>query len=265
MKFFVEPNRELVYESHISTLLYRFFPFFHSITTTVAQTSSYWSALSDFPGDGRTEAVSFTLDGKGYFGLGKNGTSSFNDFWKYDPETDQWMQIADFGGVARTGAVAFALDGKAYVGLGLNEATELKDFWVYDPSDNTWSATTDFAGSARNGAVSFVNGGKGLVLLGSDESGYPTDVWAFDPSTEEWESKNTFAEDGRVGAFVFPANNTFYIGSGMQYTDFGTSVKNTYIYYKPETDTWDTWEILPSNMQIQENLTAFGQDKRDTC
>src|SRR5690606_29890310 len=52
-----------------------------------------WTAIEDFPGEARYGAVGFAVDGKGYVGLGYNGTEALSDFWEYDPETDAWTPV----------------------------------------------------------------------------------------------------------------------------------------------------------------------------
>ena len=60
-----------------------------------------------------------TVDGKGYFGTGYDGSNKLSDFWEYDPTANSWTQKADFPGGARYDAVAFGVSGKGYIGCGL--------------------------------------------------------------------------------------------------------------------------------------------------
>lgn len=50
--------------------------------------ADYWTRNADFIGYIRTDATAFTINGKGYFGTGWNYSSSYKDFWEYDPELD---------------------------------------------------------------------------------------------------------------------------------------------------------------------------------
>lgn len=97
-----------------------------------------WRKVADLGGAGRSGAIAFSIDGKGYVGTGHTGGFS-KDFWQYDPTTDQWSRAADFNGSERQWAVGFAVGNKAYVGSGhaykkLSDGYGYtKDFWQYTP------------------------------------------------------------------------------------------------------------------------------------
>lgn len=222
---------------------------------------STWVQSQGFGGEPRSNAVSFTLNGKGYVGLGSNDNTLFSDFWQYDPATKKWSKVADFGGEARRNAVAFVLNGKAYVGLGQSgmypDFTSHKDFWAYDPEADSWTETTAFGGSARYQSIAYTLAGKGFVMLGRDEAGYPTDVWAFDPANKTWTEKNEFTDEGRIGAFVFNLNDTIYVGHGVNYEGGSTNIQNNYLTYNAEGDTWTEVDIIPSNISIRNDIFYF--------
>lgn len=44
-----------------------------------------WYVRGTVPGGGRTNAVSFVLNGKGYVGFGENDSNILNDFWCFEP------------------------------------------------------------------------------------------------------------------------------------------------------------------------------------
>jgi len=44
-----------------------------------------WEQRTDFEGSNRAEFVAFTLDNTGYVGLGRNGSSYYDDVWRFDP------------------------------------------------------------------------------------------------------------------------------------------------------------------------------------
>ena len=48
-------------------------------------TNDVWYKRGNLPGDGRENAVSFSINGKGYIGFGGNDTQVFNDFWSFEP------------------------------------------------------------------------------------------------------------------------------------------------------------------------------------
>ena len=220
-----------------------------------------WVQSLDFPGEARNSAVSFSINGKGFLGLGVNEASSFADFWQYNPETGKWTQVADYQGLGRENAVAFVIEGKAYVGLGRSgtypDFTYHNDFWCYDPSTDAWTELNAFAGSARYQSVAFHLNGKGMVMFGANSSGYPTDVWAYDPGSGNWTEKNNFPDQGRTGAFVFNLNETVYVGHGVNYEGGSTNLQNNYHVYNQETDSWKEVDILPSKITIRNNIFYF--------
>jgi N-acetylneuraminic acid mutarotase len=69
----------------------------------------------------RNEGVAVVVGTKGYFGLGKSGTSPYprlKDFWQYDFILSTWQQLPDFPGSPRMDAVAFVIGNVIYVGTG---------------------------------------------------------------------------------------------------------------------------------------------------
>src|ERR1051325_8181556 len=79
-----------------------------------------WIHSTDFDGNGRSEAVVFTINDRVYLGTGSSDSDRFKSFWEYDVDKKYWVQKADFPGNARTSAVAFAVNGKGYVGTGFD-------------------------------------------------------------------------------------------------------------------------------------------------
>ena len=56
-----------------------------------------WARLADFPPGGRVAAAGFSLGGRIYFGTGLDpNMQAMNDFWVYDPDTDQWTSRTNF-------------------------------------------------------------------------------------------------------------------------------------------------------------------------
>jgi hypothetical protein len=60
-----------------------------------------WSRVSFVPALSRLLATAFSINGKGYMGLGfveNNGLQDMNDWWEYDPVMDEWTQRNNFPG-----------------------------------------------------------------------------------------------------------------------------------------------------------------------
>ncbi len=193
-----------------------------------------WTEKAIFGDEGRRAASSFTINGKGYVGLGSHfllENNVFRDFWEYDPPTDTWTQKADFGGVARYGAVGFSIGEKGYFGTGRDRATPTRydDFWEYDPQTDTWSEIAKFEGEARSSAVGFSVGEKGYVGTGINSSFMSEkDFWEYDPENNTWTQKTDF--DG------LPGNS----GVGFSILDRGYlfmgSLRNDFWEYVPEKE-----------------------------
>ena len=96
---------------------------------------------ANFPGEGRQDAVGFSIGNNGYIGIGRAFIDNsgyavhYQDFWEYNPVSNTWEQKTDFDGEARHGAVGFSIGNKGYIGTGIipNVADSPKDFWELTP------------------------------------------------------------------------------------------------------------------------------------
>jgi N-acetylneuraminic acid mutarotase len=106
-----------------------------------------WTFVGFFPGLARVEAVSFSLNGKGYYGTGYHSQQgSLTDWWEFDPaRPEPWRRKATLPGGRRQRAVGFPLAGKGYLGTGYTKiitnngnSTDnrlYRDFWQYTPEN----------------------------------------------------------------------------------------------------------------------------------
>lgn len=151
---------------------------------------------------GRADGVSITTktdDGDivTYFGMGRNSSNTFGDFYKYSAKDHQYTQLASISEKNRPnfglwGAVGFYVDHtdekhinyrRIYVGAGSMRVDPKvsedynTDFFVYDPAKGTWGRVTYIHPnnpdqvspppfSPRTGAVAFSFGGYGFIGLG---------------------------------------------------------------------------------------------------
>jgi N-acetylneuraminic acid mutarotase len=199
----------------------------------------FWTKLTDFPGEPRKDAVAFTVNGKGYLGLGYNGTIELNDFWEFDPATNAWTRKADFMGTARYGAVAFSLGNLGYVGTGFDiNLSDTRDFYSYDPITNQWTQIHSMGGSKREYATAFTYNGKAYVTTGINNGVNQNDLWVFDPTTGDWTEKakldfNTAWTITRSHASSFVLGNYAYISVG-----YNSGVRKDTWEYDFAGDTW---------------------------
>jgi len=129
-----------------------------------------WTARAPFPGGVRYLAVSFSLNGEGYVGMGANQDVYKKDFYKFNPGSNTWSAIAPFPAYERGSASAFALNGRGYVCLGTNGGL-LDDLVEYNPITNTWAIRASYGGSSRKNAIAFVVHDKAYVGTGKGYSG----------------------------------------------------------------------------------------------
>jgi N-acetylneuraminic acid mutarotase len=197
-----------------------------------------WITGSDFDGNARSEAVTFTINGNAYLTTGSTNRDRFADLWEYDINKKYWTQKANFPGAARNSAVAFVIGDKGYVGTGYDGNNYLKDFYEYDPSTHTWTQKADFGGTARYDAVAFSLDNNGYVSCGFDGN-YLKDLWQYTPGANAsdpgtWTQKASIGGTKRSAASSFVLNGIAYIVSG---NNNGT-VLNDLWSYDASTDTW---------------------------
>ncbi len=197
-----------------------------------------WTKKADFAGGDRMRAVGFSINGKGYIGLGlgkdSSGATGYKkDFWEYNPITDNWSRMADFPGDARQAATGFSIDDKGYVGTGICDSVT-KDFWAFDPQLNQWTQIADFGGAPRQGACGFSIDGKGYVVAGNNTLGnYFRDLWEYTPANNQWVQKGNMPGVNRKNPVAFVINSIAYIGGG----DY-TSVFDDFWLYDSDINSW---------------------------
>ncbi len=191
-----------------------------------------WTQKSSFGGPARANAVAFTMNGKGYMGMGNNTTEQLFDFWEYDQETDAWTQKADFP--SGTSVTNYSIATSAWAILGLEGTQET---WAYDFDGNTWVQKADFPGVARYTGFCFPLQGKvyfgGGVVLDPDRS-YTVDFWEYDPQDDVWTRKADFPAIGREHAASFNIGGYGFVGMGFSLDE----VENTTFYV-------DFWRFDP--------------------
>lgn len=193
----------------------------------------------------RSGAVAFSVNGKGYVGLGKDETTLLDDFWVYNPDNNTWdtLNATNQGPSARYGAVAFAIDNIGYVGTG-NDGSNQMDLWAYDPTANSWTQKTSYQSKVSE-AVAFVLNGKGYICTGYHND-YNKDLYAYDPAGNKWEAKRPTdnvsddSYDDKYSTMVRRKAVAFAIGSKAYITtgDRSTTLKSDVWEYDPITDLW---------------------------
>ncbi|MCL2289561.1 MAG: hypothetical protein FWC34_02490 [Bacteroidetes bacterium] len=218
-----------------------------------------WTQKADFGGGERAGAVGFSIGDRGYVGTGSFEFANsppyptgLNDFWEYNPVTNEWTQKANFGGGGRIGAVGFSIENKGYIGTGNSNTSYFNDFWEYDPEANSWLRKTNVPagtteggpiGAGRHWAVGFSIGNKGYVGMGYGFHGYLANFWEYDPFSNNWTEKRSFAGGKRADAVGFSIGNKGYVGLGRW--DLVYDAAYDFWEYSPDLDIWIEKERYP--------------------
>ncbi|MEM9885354.1 MAG: hypothetical protein AAF849_05620 [Bacteroidota bacterium] len=146
--------------------------------------------------EGRSNAVSFVLNGKAYVLTGADRTNDvLTDVWSFDPLANsgagEWTCLGDFPGPAREAAVAFVIDDKAYITGGSRVLGNLDvaytDIWSFDGTN--WEEKEAFPGPPRTNAIGFAINGKGYFGTGfynffnnnGEQEELYADIWEYVP------------------------------------------------------------------------------------
>jgi N-acetylneuraminic acid mutarotase len=208
-----------------------------------------WEQLPDFPASGRYNATSFTINGKGYIGLGyRDGYGNQNDLWEFDPDTKSFTRKADFPGIPRYSAFAFVIGNKAYVGTGTygNPNDYLFDMWCYDPVANTWTKKADFPGGSRITTATFVIGSEGYVGGGASTTNtMEKDFWRYNPAQDKWTRIADYPDLNHDGAVAFVIDQQAYVGTGTNV--YENTYHSTFYEYDPKLGQWNGPIIPPDD------------------
>ncbi|MFK7808148.1 MAG: Kelch repeat-containing protein [Saprospiraceae bacterium] len=163
----------------------------------------------------------FTINGKGYLGVGQGYGAGDKNFWEFDPSDNSWS-IAGFLpsqiDLIPIGGIGFSInDSVGYFGTGQAGATAKSDFFEYNPAVNPDALIqlTHFGGGHRSEATGFAIGGKGYIGLGRT-----LDIYEYnpecehDPSCHAWARKADFPGERRAYTFGFVINGKGYVGGG---------------------------------------------------
>ena len=197
-----------------------------------------WFEKSNFGGEARHRATSFSIGNHGYIGLGHINSVigvEYEDFWKYDPSSDTWTQIANYPEGECFHATSFTIGNKGYVGTGrLSNGSYSKNFYSYEPELNTWTQIADLPGVERRGAIAFSINGKGYVGTGQTFSGNSNDFYEYNPLTDQWIVRASLPGLPRTSSVAFSIGNFGYLGTG----DTNSGSSNDFYQYNPVTNQW---------------------------
>jgi N-acetylneuraminic acid mutarotase len=178
-----------------------------------------WTKKANFPGVFRHDQVGFSLNGKGYMGLGyydsfingQNKSVFCNDIWEYDPLNNIWLKKANYPGVERYGRIAGAANGKAFVGGGdkVYMQTTTSQFWQFDPLANTWVRKKDFFDVTRYDMASFTISERLFAGLGTGGTSV-SDLWEYDAIHDTWVEKRALIMNMQLAVLLLLTLGMFW-------------------------------------------------------
>ena len=194
-----------------------------------------WLQMAAYPGGKRCGTVSFSINNKGYMGLGTDSAGNFTtDFYQYDPVGNSWTQMASLPSFGRAYCVSLTIDAKGYVITGERTGGTTNENYEYDPVANIWTSKSPMPVSGRMNAAGFTINGMAYVGTGYAGISY-TDFYAYDPVTDMWSQKADFPGIARNGCSAFSAGSNGFMGMG---NTSGNNYPNDFYMYDPTLDTW---------------------------
>jgi N-acetylneuraminic acid mutarotase len=160
-----------------------------------------------------------------------------NNFWEFDPLSNQWEQKKSFPGEPRGGSTHFSIGGEIYVGLGAENVNWDKgkhiDFYKYSPATDTWTRVADFTHEPfRNRYVTSTFTINNIAYFGHGSSYSDNKTfWSYHPATDEWR---------QISDCPVAANFTtgFALG-GYGYVTGEMGVDELTWKYDPVLDKWE--------------------------
>lgn len=204
-----------------------------------------WTRKDDFPGQARSFPVSAVVDGKAYVGLGYNygcaylDTAFMQDFWMFDPLTEDWTRKANFPTRASNAAVSFVHKGEIYVMHGFTNGAFDANVWKYNPGEDRWIQLRDFPGYVRTRAVACSNGDR--LFAGTGYAKWnENDWWEYFPDKDTWEKKKKMPDTGRINALALAVSDRIFVTTGRYFAGMHTGghLKSDVVEYDAAKNQW---------------------------
>lgn len=210
-----------------------------------------WTQKGSLPGDRRSNAVGFSLNGFAYVGTGFNGTNHLSDFWKYNPTTNAWTQIDDFPGGPRSHTLVITSGTTAYLVGGGRAAddTFFRDMWSFDSTTETWQQLESYPGPPSWRLFGWIIDDK-LYVGGGEEfpDGAFNGFHSYDLNSGSWSETNlpscpTLRTSGGY-SFTLQGKGYFsegYNGQSTSVFDFGRKLFS----FDPDEGQWSVEPDFP--------------------
>jgi hypothetical protein len=123
-----------------------------------------WNQKANFNFGDRHHPFYFSIEDVPYVGFGhgdyiNNNITIYNDFYKYDINSNEWIQLNNFPSEGRVAGTQFSYNGKGYVLSGDGDdhgPLDSGELWEYNPSSDDWTQLNSHPGGARWAPGSFV-------------------------------------------------------------------------------------------------------------
>lgn len=210
-----------------------------------------WRRLKDFPGEGSNFAVTFSLEGKGYW-AGSNSSGFLAEVWAYSPATDSWEQKKTFPYTERYAEAAAVADNRAFVLMSSGRLYE------YHPAPDEWTFVSSFPPGSAGYLVGFALGdnayfGTGSVPDAKLGSRNTSSFWKYNPTLNSWTQIEDFRGAARMLAISFVVDNNAYVGGGFIDNGGGGSgppYLTDFYRYDGQTQTWNAVAHLPDDSTV---------------
>jgi len=209
-----------------------------------------WTQIDSIPAEagGRSDALAFSVNNRGYVGTGWDGDNRLNDFWEYNPTGNpHWRRVKELSTRLQNG-VAFTLGSNGYVGTGLNSnGAKIGNFWKFNPPTSdidpgSWVQIENIP-FIRENAVAFVMNNKAYVVTGDNNGQYLNSFFSYDPDNG-WvklrEISNVSSDTYDDSYNIIRSNAVAVVANGKAYLTCGATsgVRSDTWEYDPTSDTW---------------------------
>ncbi|MEM9830589.1 MAG: kelch repeat-containing protein [Bacteroidota bacterium] len=148
-----------------------------------------WTQIASLETPGRAFAFSFASSTKGYVGTGfpglQSGRDLYDDFWEYDPNTDEWSERKKLISSGE-GGIAFYVHGRGYTNIDVS----FGGFYYYDADTDEWINSRYFV-NIDNSALGLSTSKHGYMLAiesiwstEQNKSVYQLQLYEFSPLPE---------------------------------------------------------------------------------